>query len=79
MIEDMSLRESLWNTAIMDWPAWGPDPKSACEAFAFGIACAWPSIARRARVTLVQINTDRALDIEEGFGMLQDLIPVPSE
>ncbi len=72
------MREMLWNTAIMDWPAWGPDVPTACEEMAFAIAAGWPSKAEEGR----QIERDvksGALEPEEGFGFLQGLVPEQPE
>ena len=58
----------------MDWPAWGPTLVDACDEFATAIAQGWPAKAPEAS-TLLRHAMNGALEAEEAFGLLQDLVP----
>jgi hypothetical protein len=67
------IRELVENTAVMDWPAWGPTPIAAVEEFATAISIGWPPKAIQAR-TIWRNAQSGQLDPDDGFGLLQDII-----
>lgn len=67
------VREWVASTCAMDWRAWGLSVDVAVEEFGFAVAKGWPRLRRDVR-ELLRDASGGAVDHEEAFGLLQDLV-----